>query len=62
MLKELGNRFAHAVRAGETAARFSGDEFIFIIRDIHEDRDAVAAAKRLLERSWSHRSGAGSMT
>jgi diguanylate cyclase (GGDEF)-like protein/PAS domain S-box-containing protein len=48
VLKELGGRFAHVVRAGETAARFSGDEFIFIIRDVHEDREAVAAAKRIL--------------
>jgi diguanylate cyclase (GGDEF)-like protein/PAS domain S-box-containing protein len=48
VLKEVGGRFSHAVRAGETAARFSGDEFIFIIRGVHEAPGAVAAAKRLL--------------
>jgi diguanylate cyclase (GGDEF)-like protein/PAS domain S-box-containing protein len=47
VLKEVGGRFIHAVRAGETAARFSGDEFVFIIRDVRGDQDAVAAAKRL---------------
>jgi diguanylate cyclase (GGDEF)-like protein/PAS domain S-box-containing protein len=47
VLKELGVRFMRAVRAGETVARFSGDEFIFIMRDIHKIQDAVTAAKRL---------------
>ena len=49
VLKDLGARFAQAVRTGETAARFSGDEFIFIIRDVHDVGDAVAAANRLLK-------------
>jgi diguanylate cyclase (GGDEF)-like protein/PAS domain S-box-containing protein len=48
VLKEVGDRFARAVRAGGTAARFSGDEFAFIIRDVHDAREAVGAAKRLL--------------
>jgi diguanylate cyclase (GGDEF)-like protein len=47
VLKELGGRFIRGVRAGETAARFSGDEFLFIIRDINGAQDAVSAAKRL---------------
>jgi diguanylate cyclase (GGDEF)-like protein len=47
VLKEVGNRFKHGVRAGETAARFSGDEFVFIIEDVDGVADAVAAAKRL---------------
>jgi diguanylate cyclase (GGDEF)-like protein/PAS domain S-box-containing protein len=48
VLKELGDRFMDAVRGGETAARFSGDEFVFIVRDVHEVQDSVAAANRLL--------------
>ncbi len=48
VLKELGERFDHLVRAGETAARFSGDAFIFIIRDVRGVQDSVIAAKRLL--------------
>ena len=48
VLKEVGDRFFHGVRAGETVARFSGDVFIFIIRDVLEVDEAVAAARRLL--------------
>ena len=49
VLQEVGRRFSGTVRAGETAARFSGDEFIFIIRDVEGTADAVAAAGRLLK-------------
>ena len=49
VLKQVGDRFEKVVRAGETAARFSGDEFVFIIRDVREVDDAVAAAKRVLQ-------------
>ena len=48
VLKEVGERFMRAVREGETAARFSGDEFMFIIRDVKNVDGAVTAAKRLL--------------
>jgi len=48
VLKEVGDRFLCAVRTGETVAHFGGDEFVFIIRDVHEAQDAVNAAKRLL--------------
>ena len=47
VLKEVGNRFVHGVRAGETAARFSGDEFVFIIRDVHGVTDAVGRGKAI---------------
>ena len=47
VLKELGDRFMRNVRAGETAARFSGDMFVFIIREVHGVQDAFAAARRL---------------
>ena len=49
VLREVGARFLHTVRAGETAARFSGDEFIFIVRDVGGPADAAAAAQRLLD-------------
>lgn len=48
VLKEVGARFGGAVRAGETAARFGGDEFVFIIGGIHEAQDSVTAANRFL--------------
>src|SRR5580658_4873681 len=47
VLKEVGNRFRDSVRAGETAARFGGDEFMFIVREVHDVREAGAVAKRL---------------
>ncbi|MHB1585412.1 MAG: sensor domain-containing protein, partial [Acidimicrobiales bacterium] len=49
VLKEVGQRLARTVRAGETAARFSGDEFIFIIKDVDGAAAAAAAARRLLD-------------
>lgn len=48
LLREVGERFAATIRTGDTAARFSGDEFIFLIRDVRDVRDAIGAAKRLL--------------
>ncbi len=47
VLKEVGSRFKGGTRAGDTAARFSGDEFVFIVLGVKEVGDAVAAAKRL---------------
>ena len=49
VLKEVGDRFKGEVRSGETVAHFSGDEFVFIIRDVLKVEDAVSAAKRLQE-------------
>ncbi|HTV12584.1 MAG TPA: EAL domain-containing protein [Acidimicrobiales bacterium] len=48
VLKEVGERFMRATREGETAARFGGDEFMFIIREVKNVEGAVTAAKRLL--------------
>jgi diguanylate cyclase (GGDEF)-like protein/PAS domain S-box-containing protein len=48
VLKEVGTRFARTMGAGETAARFGGDEFVFIVRDIDSVDDAIGAARRLL--------------
>ena len=48
VLKVIGHRLKVAVRAGETAARFGGDEFVFIIREVRDVADAVSAARRLL--------------
>jgi diguanylate cyclase (GGDEF)-like protein/PAS domain S-box-containing protein len=48
VLKEMGQRFAGGVRAGETAARFSGDEFVFIIASGGDSREATSVAGRIL--------------
>jgi diguanylate cyclase (GGDEF)-like protein/PAS domain S-box-containing protein len=49
VLRQTAARLRQAVRAGETVARFGGDEFVFIIRDVHQVADAVRVARRLLE-------------
>jgi diguanylate cyclase (GGDEF)-like protein/PAS domain S-box-containing protein len=49
VLREVGGRFAQVVRTGETAARFGGDEFIFLIHNVHGPEDAIAMAERILE-------------
>ena len=48
VLKKTAARLRRALRAGETVARFGGDQFVLIIRDVSEVADAVSAAKRLL--------------
>jgi diguanylate cyclase (GGDEF)-like protein/PAS domain S-box-containing protein len=48
VLKKTASRLRRALRAGETVARFGGDQFVLIIRDVHEVADAVNVAKRLM--------------
>lgn len=48
VLKEVARRLSTAIRSGETLARFGGDQFMVILRDIQEVDGAVRAAKRLL--------------
>jgi diguanylate cyclase (GGDEF)-like protein/PAS domain S-box-containing protein len=47
VLREVGARFLRGVRSGDTVARFSGDEFIFIVRGVRSPEDAAKAAGRL---------------
>jgi diguanylate cyclase (GGDEF)-like protein/PAS domain S-box-containing protein len=48
VLKEIGRRLQESLRKGETAARFSGDEFAFIFQGVSSEDDATAAADRVL--------------
>jgi diguanylate cyclase (GGDEF)-like protein len=48
VLKKTAARLRRALRAGETVARFGGDQFVLIIRDVREVADAVNVAKRLM--------------
>lgn len=45
VLKEFGERLRHFVRASDTPARLSGDEFVVILEDIggHEEAERIAA-------------------
>ncbi len=49
VLREVSQRFLSTIRGAETAARFGGDEFMFIIRNVRRVEDALAAARRLLD-------------
>jgi diguanylate cyclase (GGDEF)-like protein/PAS domain S-box-containing protein len=49
VLQEVSQRFLATIRGAETAARFGGDEFMFIIRNVGDADDAIHAARRLLD-------------
>ena len=49
VLQEVSQRFLATMRGAETAARFGGDEFMFIIRNVRLVDDAIQAARRLLD-------------
>jgi diguanylate cyclase (GGDEF)-like protein len=47
ILREVGARLSHSVRAPDTAARLGGDEFLVLCPGIIDDVDATAIADRL---------------
>lgn len=47
ILKEVARRLKACVRAGETACRFGGDEFVVLLDGCKGQHDAWAAAKRI---------------
>ncbi|PMR68299.1 putative bifunctional diguanylate cyclase/phosphodiesterase [Halomonas heilongjiangensis] len=48
VLQEFARRLIEPVRGDDTVARFGGDEFIILIRDLAMPEDAVQTAERLL--------------
>jgi diguanylate cyclase (GGDEF)-like protein/PAS domain S-box-containing protein len=47
VLVEVGRRVARALRAGDTAGRPGGDEFIVVCEEVADEHEAVAIAERL---------------
>jgi diguanylate cyclase (GGDEF)-like protein len=53
LLRAVANRLSALVRPGDTLARFSGDEFVFLCEDLASAIDAEALAERI-EQSFLH--------
>jgi diguanylate cyclase (GGDEF)-like protein len=49
LLRQVAERFAGAVRRGDTVGRFGGDEFLVVAEDVAGEAGAVAAAERLMD-------------
>ena len=47
LLVAVAHRLSNLVRSGDTLARFSGDEFVFLCEDLHSIADAEILAKRI---------------
>jgi diguanylate cyclase (GGDEF)-like protein/PAS domain S-box-containing protein len=50
LLREVARRLQSAVRAGDTVARISGDEFAVILADLARPDDAALVAQKIIER------------
>jgi diguanylate cyclase (GGDEF)-like protein len=50
LLKEAGRRLQAAVRAEDTVARISGDEFAVVLADLAKAEDAALVAQKIVER------------
>lgn len=48
VLKEIANRFTHALRAEDIVSKLDGDEFIILLTDIGQAKFAGAVAEKLL--------------
>jgi diguanylate cyclase (GGDEF)-like protein len=47
LLRAVAERLAHLVRPGDTLARVSGDEFVFLFEDLREPQDAELLLERV---------------
>ncbi|HUP95813.1 MAG TPA: EAL domain-containing protein [Burkholderiales bacterium] len=48
LLCQVAGRLTACTRQGDTVARFSGDEFVLIVNDLHEAEDARLVAQKVL--------------
>jgi diguanylate cyclase (GGDEF)-like protein len=60
LLLAVANRLAALVRPGDTLARFSGDEFVFLCEDLHNVGDAESLATRVDE-AFTHPFAVGNL-
>jgi len=49
LLARIGRRIAECLRRVDTVARFGGDEFILLLDEIDDDRQAIRVAERIRE-------------
>ncbi|MCW3149703.1 GGDEF domain-containing protein [Stutzerimonas stutzeri] len=49
VLQTVADRMRHATRAYDTVARYGGDEFVVLVRDLATPADAEAAGRQLLQ-------------
>jgi diguanylate cyclase (GGDEF)-like protein/PAS domain S-box-containing protein len=49
LLFAVAGRFRSALRAGDTVARFGGDEFVILAEELADEADAVIVAEKLAE-------------
>lgn len=49
LLQEVAVKLAGSVRAEDTVARFGGDEFIIILRNIKDQKQAIRVVKKILK-------------
>lgn len=49
LIRQVGNRLVELVRASDTVARFGGDEFMILLRDVADDDDLRRFCARIVE-------------
>lgn len=47
VLQEVAKRIKVSIRESDTVARIGGDEFVLLLRDINDERDAVMVAEKI---------------